>query len=156
MNLERTMVNICGNIKHGHCGTLTYSRWKSMMARCYQVNASNYKYYGLRGIKVCDRWHDFSLFLADMGECPNKAMTLDRINNDIGYELINCRWATKDAQNKNRSYCRPLTFNGETKNISEWAFILGIRPDAISQRLKSGWAVEKILTTPVKKRKLNE
>jgi hypothetical protein len=146
------MSNPNGNIKHGGCGTLTYARWKSMMARCYNKNATNYKYYGALGISVCESWHEYPAFLADMGECPDRTMTLDRKENSKGYEPENCRWATQAVQNKNRSYCVSLTFNGVTKNVTDWAFYIGISPNALNQRLYLGWSVERAITQPLKKR----
>lgn len=146
------MTNLHGNIKHGGCGTLTYARWKSMMARCHNPNATNYKYYGALGISVCERWHDFPAFLDDMGECASRSMTLDRIDNSKGYEPGNCRWVTQAEQNKNRSHCVLLTFNGITQNVTDWAEFVGISSNALSQRLYLGWSVERALTQPLKKR----
>lgn len=151
-NRVKSMSNPNGNIKHRGCWTLTYARWKSMMARCNNPNATNYKYYGALGITICERWHEFTAFLSDMGECPSRAMTLDRIENSIGYKPGNCRWATQAAQNKNRSYCVLLTFNGITKNVTDWAAYVGITPNALNQRLRLGWSVERALTQPLKKR----
>lgn len=144
------MSNPRGNIKHGGHGTLTYARWKSMMQRCHQTGATNFKHYGAKGIVVCDRWHDFALFLADMGECADHTMTLDRIDNSKGYEPGNCRWASKAAQNSNRSHCIELTFNGETKILADWAKQIGISPNSLSMRLRLGWTVERALSTPSK------
>lgn len=145
------MSNPNGNIKHGGHGTLTYMRWKSMMQRCCYPKAANYKYYGALGIKVCQRWHDFSLFLADMGECPDRSMTLDRLKNERNYEPGNCRWATKAAQNANRpTHSVQLTHNGMTQSVAQWAAATGIKANNISMRLRLGWSVEKALTTPIK------
>lgn len=146
------MSNPNGNIKHGGHGTLTYARWRSMMQRCYGKSASNYKYYGALGIAVCERWHDFAVFLEDMGECESRQMTLDRIDNSKGYEPGNCRWITQAEQNKNRSHCVLLAFNGITKNVTDWANFIGISQNALSQRLYLGWSVERALTQPLKKR----
>ena len=155
-NLNRskhTMSKSKGNLKHGGHGTLTYARWKSMMARCYQVNAENYQYYGARGITVCEQWHDFAAFLADMGECPDRSMTVDRVKNEIGYQPGNCRWATKANQNRNRpSHQVLLTHNGKTQNVTAWAAETGMSANAINQRLYLGWGVERALTTPLKAR----
>ena len=83
-----------------------YSTWSNMKGRCYNPNRPVYKYYGGRGIKVCDRWkNSFKLFLKDMGERP-EGCTLDRINNDGNYEPTNCKWSTTVEQNKNRRPCK--------------------------------------------------
>lgn len=146
------MTNPYGNIKHGGCGTLTYARWKSMMARCHNPNATNYKYYGALGITVCEQWHNFTAFLNDMGECASRSMTLDRKENSKGYEPGNCQWVTQAEQNKNRSCCVILTFNGITQNVTDWAEFVGMSSNALSQRLYLGWCVERALTQPLKKR----
>lgn len=147
-------VNPRGNLKHGGHGTLTYARWRSMLQRCNNPNATNYRYYGAVGIRVHARWHEFANFLADMGECPTPAMTLDRINNDLGYEPGNCRWATKAEQNKNRPAHRvDLTYNGVTKSVAAWSVETGITANLISMRLRLGWNVERTLTTPVNRRR---
>ena len=145
-------MNKRGNPKHGGHGTLTYARWKSMMQRCHQTGATNYKDYGGKGITVCDRWHDFAAFRADMGECPGKSFTLDRIENTTGYEPGNCQWATMAQQNRNRSHCVELTHNGRTMILRDWATEIGISPNALAQRLYLGWSTERALTTPLKKR----
>jgi len=91
------------NTKHGHVNTPTYRSWSSMMTRCNNKNFAQFKYWGGRGIKVCERWNDFANFLADMGERP-AGKTLDRFpNNETGhYEPGNCRWATPKEQVNNR------------------------------------------------------
>ena len=70
--------------KHGQHGSETYGTWCAMLSRCENPSNVNYKNYGGRGITVCDRWHEFSEFFADMGERP-RGMTIDRIDNNLGY-----------------------------------------------------------------------
>jgi hypothetical protein len=90
---------------HGHSRrgmwSPTYFSWQKMLQRCNNPNSDRYKYYGARGIIVCERWlHSFENFLADMGERPPKR-SIDRINNNGNYEPGNCRWATQSEQVRN-------------------------------------------------------
>jgi hypothetical protein len=74
-----------------------------MKQRCLNVKNKDYKYYGGRGILVCERWlSSFRNFLEDMGERPSENHSIDRLNNDKGYYKENCRWATRSQQQRNK------------------------------------------------------
>lgn len=129
--------------KHGHSPAKggfspTYHSWTAMMQRCTNQNSERYKDYGGRGIAVCERWHEFANFLADMGEKPFRK-SLDRIDNSGNYEPANCRWATFKAQGRNKRNNRALTVNGETRLLVEWAELRGMKPQMIRDRLADGW-----------------
>ena len=85
--------------------TRSRGRWKLMLRRCEDPRATHYGYYGGRGIKVCERWHDFELYYTDitrlLGPCP-EGKSLDRWpDNDGDYEPGNVRWATASEQQLN-------------------------------------------------------
>ena len=122
-----------------------YSIWNNMKRRCYNPKSPNYSYYGGRGITVCDSWHVFENFLADMGEPPS-GMTLERIENNVGYCRENCRWATKSEQANNRRSNRILEFDGKSQTMAQWAEETGIKWDTLYNRLRSGWPIERVLT----------
>jgi hypothetical protein len=70
-----------------------------MIDRCTNPNADKWRYYGGRGVTVCERWrHSFSAFLNDVGQRPLPSLSLDRIDPFGNYEPGNCRWATKQQQ----------------------------------------------------------
>jgi hypothetical protein len=98
----------CAKKRHGDAAGVrpkpTYVSWQAMMSRCYTTSHSAYANYGGRGITVCERWHTYEMFLADMGERP-LGLSLDRVDNALGYEPGNCRWSTasEQAQNQRRT-----------------------------------------------------
>lgn len=110
----------CGNTKHGLWKHELYETWLSMKDRCNNPNNSSYQWYGKRGIKVCDDWNnDFSVFLNDMRERP-KGYTLDRIDNNKGYSVDNCRWVDPSTQafnKRNKGGISGVTF---CKSAGKW------------------------------------
>lgn len=135
------------NKTHGQSKSRTYAIWMAMNNRCRNRKSSDYRYYGARGIVVCERWKSFENFLADMGERPGR-MEIDRINNDGNYEPGNCRWTDRKTQNRNSRHARMLTFNEKTQCVSAWAEEMGVRQATLNHRLLRGISVEVALTMP--------
>lgn len=125
-----------------------YVVWIGMMGRCNNPKRDNYKHYGGRGITVCERWHVFENFVADIGDRPAGA-TLERIDNDGNYEPGNCRWATRREQGRNTRRNRMLTVDGVTRCLKDWAEIQGIASMVILNRIKQGWSVRDAVLKPV-------
>ncbi len=107
-----------------------------MKGRCHRETHEYYGDYGGRGITVCPRWHDFAMFLQDMGEAPGK-LSIERIDNNRGYEPGNCRWATQQEQAINRRSTIPVTIDGVTLPITHWAKRLGVHPGTATRRYKA-------------------
>ncbi len=96
-------VKSCGCCDHKGTHPIESSCWTEFRQRCYNTNNKDYKNYGGRGIRVCNRWKDnFYNFLDDMGNKPDPRMSLDRRDNNGNYEPTNCRWVFPQIQVLNR------------------------------------------------------
>lgn len=129
--------------RHGHAATRSraYKIWCDMIRRCDSEKHVSFKYYGGKGIRVCDKWRLFERFLADMGE-PPPGTWIDRIDSDGHYEKANCRWATPQQQQNNRSNNVMVTYKGETMTTAELARRTGQPAHRVQERLKNGRTAE--------------
>lgn len=156
-NLRSSHTRSCGcaHIKHGHNKrgqqSTTYRSWDHMIQRCTNSKDKNYHHYGGRGIKVCRRWMKFENFLKDMGEQPH-GKSIDRINNNKGYDRFNCKWATQRQQMRNTRRNCLKTFNGKTQCISAWSEEMNISENTLRARFRYGWSTERALTEFVQRR----
>lgn len=163
-NLQRGLTRSCGCLRsevlretkatHGHSRgkklTRAYIIWRGMMQRCLNPKSTAYqRWYGAHGVNVCQQWHVFDNFLADMGEPPAGA-SLDRYPDPHGhYEPGNCRWATHREQCNNRRNNRVITINGKAQTLTLWCQELGIKRQTVQSRLSTGWDPVDALLTPV-------
>ena len=111
-----------------------YNTWKKMRDRCRNPRATQYAYYGGRGVTVCERWDNFAAFVADMGERP-PGHTLDRIDGALPYQPGNCRWATRAEQTLNREVTRMVLLNGEAMCAKHAAAKIGVSSKTLRRAL---------------------
>lgn len=150
-NLRTGKVKSCGCIKaerlkndytkHGksHKSRL-YNIWVGMRQRCYNSKALAYKYYGGRGIAVCEEWrNDFLTFYNwAMANGYNDNLTIDRVNVNGNYEPLNCRWVNTEEQANNTRANHLITYNNETHTMAEWARIYNINYSTLRARVRRG------------------
>lgn len=141
------------HLKHGKRNLRIYHIWLNMKDRCNNKNNSNYKYYGERGINVCESWQrDFMTFYEwAMANGYQDNLTIDRIDVNGNYEPSNCRWITLEEQQNNKTNSRYITYDNKTYTISSWEKMQGFKRGLVRDRLKRGWTIERALTEKVKK-----
>lgn len=140
----------------GQKQTTEYVAWSNMIQRCYNPKNNNYKRYGARGVRVCDRWNpnaggSFTNFLQDMGLKPDPTYQLDKEALQPGstiYSPETTRWASRKDNNRRKRTNRLLTYQGVTLPVVDWAMKQGLTRSALQHRLDRGWTVERALTTP--------
>ncbi len=149
---KRLQCRHCVNLKHGETcrgevnlwkgekrnHTITYRKWHSMMARV--THFETYKKLG-----VCDRWKEYLNFKADMGECPDNRLQLDRIDNQKGYFPGNCRWVTSKQNLDNRRTLKIITCGSLSMCIAEWARYLNVPRHIVYKRIKKSISMPDIL-----------
>lgn len=135
------------NTKHNKINTRLYHIWQCMKSRCYYKRNNRYKYYGERGIKVCNEWlNDFmSFYTWSISHGYKDNLTIDRIDCNGNYEPNNCRWTSNKQQQRNKHNNRNITIQGETHCLSEWCDILGLNVNTVNTRLRRNWSIERAL-----------
>lgn len=138
--VRRGVVKTCGACKFGGCTGKTRNKlrttWNNMITRCQNESNPDYRKYGGRGISVCSEWESFAAFANDMGCQPN-GMTLERIDNNLGYSKENCRWATRLEQARNKRSNRIVTLKGIQMPLVQAAEMLGIDRRELARRLEN-------------------
>ncbi len=123
--------------KHGKLNTRLCKIWSSMKTRCFNKNDISYKWYGGRGISICDEWmNDFlSFYDWSMSNGYKDNLTIDRIDVNGNYEPSNCRWVDMKTQNRNKRSNLFIEYDGEYKCLSEWAEIYGFNPKLVRHKI---------------------
>ena len=139
-----------------------YNIWNKLRNRCNNPNNKDYKYYGGRGIKVCDEWNNndtgfnsFYYWAIDSGWEPNKDYTIDRIDFNKNYTPENCRWISIQDQQLNKSSNRYLQYNQWIFPVSIWAKIVGLPSQTINTRIYNNWDIVDSLFTNTKIRPID-
>lgn len=128
---------IAGKVTHHQTNTRLYSIWSGIKRRCYNQHDKSYqKWYGSKGIMMCDEWKNNFISFRDWSISNGYAegLTIDRINSDGNYEPSNCRWVTPRTQATNKSNNVWLTHNGETLTVTDWARRLKVTQSTIKRR----------------------
>lgn len=131
-----------------------HSVWADMKRRCKNPSRENYPHYGGRGITVCPEWEDFNNFYEwAIANGYSQGLSLDRIDNNGNYEPANCKWSTVKEQNDNRSCTVKFTYNGETRTLTEWSELYGLKYGLLYDRIfREGLSFEEAIHKPYEKR----
>lgn len=125
----------------------TFNSWRAMLMRCRNPKWHGYKYYGGRGISVCERWLRLLNFVADMGPRPD-GMFLERKDNNLGYCKGNCVWATRLEQARNKRWSKGFTVNGVSVTAIELSEMAGVSWSLVYKLSRKGLSAEDILKRP--------
>lgn len=134
------------NLIHGGRKTPLYSVWSGMHQRCGNKNNPSYRFYGARGVSICNEWSDFAVF-RDWAYANGyeEGLSIDRINPRGDYKHSNCRWATQKEQQRNRR--DNVVYGGVC--ATDASVKLGGNPTLVHQRIYNGWDIKKAFTHPV-------
>lgn len=151
--------------EHGMTNTRLMNIWKNMKQRCNNPKNPAYNNYGAKGIKVCKEWEESSaeFFKWALSNGYTDDLTIDRIDSTGNYEPSNCRWIPLSENSRRPHVGRkgnnggghffPITYNGKTQTIKEWAKELGINYTTLHKRIRTnGWSVEKAFNTKIQRR----
>ena len=132
---------------HNLSKTKLYKRWEDMKNRCYTKTQTMYKYYGAKGIKICEEWLDKENGLNNFYNWSMKNgyrdnLTIDRIDSKGNYTPDNCRWVDRFVQNNNTSRNHLVTYNNETHSLAQWEKILGINQHTLLKRIREKFPKE--------------
>lgn len=139
--------------RHNMSYSRIYSIWGHMRNRCVNKKYNKSHIYFEKGIQCCEEWNEFKVFYSwAMANGYTDILTIDRIDGNKNYCPENCRWATVQQQNDNKSDNVLLTYKGQTKNITQWAAELGVNRNLLYKRKDKGLSDEDILTRSYKKK----
>jgi len=129
-----------------------YGVWRQMINRCHNKEDPNFDSYGGRGIFVCMSWlFSVETFIKDMGEKPSQGYSIERVDNNKGYNKNNCIWATQKQQNNNQRTNIRIKYKNKIKTLKDWCEKLKLPYGTMRRRIVDlGWSTKKAFTTKVK------
>lgn len=131
-----------------------YATWNNIRQRCENPNRKDYRWYGGRGVSVCEEWKKYSAFKSwALRNGYQDDLTIDRIDVSKGYAPDNCRWIPFKEQRENTSQTHKVTINDETKSVKAWCDLYGISYDMVIMRIHRGMDEVSALLTPTKRRR---
>jgi hypothetical protein len=133
--------------RHGMSGSKFHNIWMGMIKRCSNPNEPLYKYYGARGIIVCERWLTFENFRDDMLEGYAPHLSLERKDNDGPYDPSNVKWATDVEQARNKRNTAWLETPWGRISLAEAAEKAGISQQCLAHRIKRGWPNDRLFSS---------
>lgn len=133
-----------------------------MKRRCYDISCKAYRWYGKKGIKICDEWMDNPLKFQEwaLQNGYGNSLTIDRINSDDNYCPENCRWVEKEINSKYTSRTSLINVDGVVHSGSDWAKTIGIGRDAVNRYVRQYGLdntvlfIRKFLANPISKSEL--
>lgn len=138
--------------RHGLRHTKLYATWARIKTRCTNKRADNYKYYGGRGIKMCDEWASDFIIFKDWAFQSGyiEGLTIERVDVNLGYQPNNCRWITQKEQMSNTRRNRHIIVNGERLTVAEASRRFNLTPGTLISRLNRGWDVNRsVVENPI-------
>jgi len=135
-------------MNHHMCNTKLYKTWQKMKDRCKPDYFQHYLYYD-KGVRLYNEWQSFIPFMEwALANGYKDGLTIDRKDNNKGYNPENCRFATKIEQGRNRDACVYFEHNEEKHCLTEWCEILGVSVSTAFKRYHKGWNFEEIFSKP--------
>ena len=155
-NLKTNGVQSCGCIlnerrtKDDFHNSHLYKVYHAIKRRCYNERASDYEFYGGRGIGMCEEWLNdgYAFYYWSMANGYKDGLTIDRVDNSNDYSPDNCRWVDMKEQCNNRRSNHLITYNGKTQSLTKWSDDSGIGYHKLRYRIINGWDIEKAFNTP--------
>lgn len=142
LHVETAVQNVSKHHSHKKSSSSIYKKWQGIKKRCFDTKDIRYSRYGGRGIGMYKDWiknfQAFYEYVSSLDHCCEDGYTLDRINNDKGYEPGNLRWASAATQARNRSTNVIVEFNGEVMTLKEASEKSGISYSCLSGRYNRG------------------